>query len=130
MTSHRGKVQATHLQLYRRGNCFGRCEMMSSTTPELFHAGNRQKTSNMSAALSLRNSEAVSCCSPTVCGAEPSSNMKIIHLASVCQDTNLPCFLSAVVAGPSVTDNKMHIDQVPLHMEKDSHSDRTRDLQK
>lgn len=34
---------------------------------------------------------------------------------SVCQDTNLPWFLSAVVTAASVTESKMHIDQLPLH---------------
>lgn len=80
-------------------NCFGRRVMMSSTTHRsISHAGKMQ---NMSTAVSLRNSEAESCCCLTLCRAEPSSNMKIIHLASVCvKIPTCPAFLQLYSLGP------------------------------
>lgn len=45
-----------------------------------------------------------------VCKAEASSKMKIIHLASLCQDPNLPWFLSATVTVEQIQKTrKVHI---------------------
>lgn len=64
-----------------------------------------------------------------LCRAEACSNMKIIHLASLCQDPNLPWFLSATVTGAreeteseqfpqAIRRKKTTIDRESLHKKK------------
>lgn len=76
-----------------------------------FHTGNRQ-----------RRSTCICCCiaeeqwSSELLYAEqkPFSNMRIIHLASVCvKIPTCPGFSRLDLQGPGVTDSKMHIDQLP-----------------
>lgn len=58
--------------------------------------------------------EAVSCCFHHCTRSKPLQPYEDNPLSvCVCQDTNLPWFLSAGFARPSVTDSKMHIDQLP-----------------
>lgn len=65
----------------------------------------------------------VICCFLTVCRADPSSIRKIIHLGCLCVKILVcPGFLLLGFVRSSVTDSNMHIDQLPLHMEKDNHS--------
>lgn len=102
----------TLCRFHRDGNCFGRCVTMSSTATPSGLLPHRQ-----------RRSTCICCCiaeeqwSSELLYAEqnPFSNMKIIHLASVCvKIPTCPGFSRLDLQGRGVTDSKMHIDKLPL----------------
>ena len=115
VTSRRGNVQAAHfaasidMVIVLAGVWW--CHL-PPRHQGFFHMGNRQRWSTC-----------ICCCiaeeqwSSELLYAEqnPFSNMRIIHLASVCvKIPTCPGFSQLDLQGPGVTDIKMHIDQLPL----------------
>lgn len=85
-----GEEKATHLAFHRRGNCFGRwCHLRDVRVIFTHFFFFMQETDRRPLTWRLPHywgtvKLRAACCSITVCRAEASSNMRIIHLASLC----------------------------------------------